>query len=168
MVYFFFHGFIMRIGLILAKCGAFLACIKKYTQQFYLSHVLTSYLHCFSCSDSQVYPLKSGITARKRANPWHSLQRFPISAPELAITAAPDSFPWISPQPNGVRHGAATEECRMGRDFGRRSRPWLRERRGACRAAAGGKAPQVRTGPKSLPAGRFGRGNAPWKGAGVL
>ena len=44
----------------------------------------------------------------------------------------------------------------MGRDFGRRSRPWLRER-GACRAAVGGKAPQVRTGPKSLPAGRLGR-----------
>ena len=32
-------------------------------------------------------------------------------------------------------------------------------KRGACRAAAGGKAPQVRTGPKSLPAGRLGRGN---------
>ena len=31
--------------------------------------------------------------------------------------------------------------------------------RGACRAAVGGKAPQVRTGPKSLPAGRLGRGN---------
>ena len=29
---------------------------------------------------------------------------------------------------------------------------------GACRAAVGGKAPQVRTGPKSLPAGRLGRG----------
>ena len=103
--------------------------------------------------------LKSRITARKRANPRHSLQRFPISAPELAITAAPDPFPWISLQTNGVRHGAAAGECRMGRDFGRRSRPWLRERKGACRAAVGGKAPQVRTGPKSLPAGRLGRGN---------
>ena len=30
---------------------------------------------------------------------------------------------------------------------------------GARRAAVGGKAPQVRTGPKSLPAGRLGRGN---------
>ena len=30
---------------------------------------------------------------------------------------------------------------------------------GARRAAVGGKAPQVRTGPKSLPAGRRGRGN---------
>ena len=56
-----------------------------------------------------------------------TLQRFPISAPELAITAAPDPFPWISLQTNGVRHGAAAEECRMGRDFGRRTRPWLRE-----------------------------------------
>ena len=32
-------------------------------------------------------------------------------------------------------------------DFGRRSRPWLRER--ARRAAVGGIAPKVRTGPKS-------------------
>ena len=63
MVYFFFHGFIMRIGLILAKCGAFLACIKKYTQQFYLSHVLTSYLHCFSCSDCHVPPRSQGAGA---------------------------------------------------------------------------------------------------------
>ena len=64
---------------------------------------------------------------------------------------------------------------------------------GARRAAVGGKAPQVRTGPKSLPAGRLGRGkngpcpqadsdaetrplpagrlgrgDAPWKGAGVF
>ena len=51
---------------------------------------------------------------------------------------------------------------------------------GARRAAVGGKAPQVRTGPKSLPAGRLGRGNtalpagrlgrgnAPRKGAGVF
>ena len=30
---------------------------------------------------------------------------------------------------------------------------------GARRAAVGGKAPQVRTGPKSLPAGRLGSGN---------
>ena len=72
--------------------------------------------------------LKSRIAARKRANPGHSLQRFPISAPKLAITAAPDPFHWISLQPKGVRHGAAAGECRMGRDFGRRSRPWLRER----------------------------------------
>ena len=83
MVYFFFHGFFMRIGLIMAKCGAFLACIKKYTQQFYLSHVLTSYLHCFSCSDCQVYPLKSRITARRRANPGQSLQRLPSLTPEI-------------------------------------------------------------------------------------
>ena len=82
------------------------------------------------CSDSQIHPLKSRIAARRRANPGHSLQRFPISAPELAITAAPDPFPWISLQTNGVRHGAAAGECRMGRDFGRRSRPWLREREG--------------------------------------
>ena len=28
----------------------------------------------------------------------------------------------------GMEHCAAAGECRMGRDFGRRSRPWLRER----------------------------------------
>ena len=33
--------------------------------------------------------------------PGHSLQRFPISAQELAITAAPDPFHWISLQPKG-------------------------------------------------------------------
>ena len=58
--------------------------------------------------------LKSRIAARKRANPGHSLQRFPISAQELAITAAPDPFPWISLQPNVVMYGTAAEECRMG------------------------------------------------------
>ena len=83
MVYFFFHGFIMRIGLILAKCGAFLACIKKYTQQFYLSHILTSFLHCFSCSDSQVYPLKSRITAAPEPKRGQSLQRLPSLTPEI-------------------------------------------------------------------------------------
>ena len=50
----------------MAKCGAFLACIKKYTQQFYLSHVLTSYLHCFSCSDCQVPPRSQGSGADRR------------------------------------------------------------------------------------------------------
>ena len=47
--------------------------------------VLPSLLHRFASLG-----LKSRIIARKRANPGHSLQRFPISAPELAITAAPD------------------------------------------------------------------------------
>ena len=47
------------------------------------------------------------------------MHRFASLAPELAITAAPDPFPWISLQTNGVRHGTAVEECRMGRDFGR-------------------------------------------------
>ena len=63
---YFFHSIIMRIGLIMAKCGAFLACIKKYTQQFYLSHVLTSYLHCFPCSDSHVPPRSQGSGADRR------------------------------------------------------------------------------------------------------
>ena len=34
------------------------------------------------------------------------------------------------PPSQGLEHCAAAEECRMGRDFGRRSRPWLREREG--------------------------------------
>ena len=63
---YFFHSIIMRIGLIMAKCGAFLACIKKYTQQLYLSHVLTSYLHCFSCSDSHVPPRSQGAGTDRR------------------------------------------------------------------------------------------------------
>ena len=67
------------------------------------------------------------------------MQRFPISAQELAITAAPDPFPWISLQPNGVMCGTAAEECRMGRDFGRRSRPWLREREGPAAQRREGK-----------------------------
>ena len=50
----------------MAKCGVFLACIKKYTQQLYLSHVLTSYLHCFSCSDSHVPPRSQGSGADRR------------------------------------------------------------------------------------------------------
>ena len=121
-----------------------------------------------------------------------NMQRFPISAPELAITAAPDPFPWISLQPKGVRHGAAAEECRMGRDFGRRSRPWLREREGPAAQRWEGKhrrcapvrspcpqadsdaetrplpAGRLGRGNTALPAGRLGRGNAPWKGAGVF
>ena len=36
-----------------------------------------------SCSDSQIDPLKSRIAAHKRANPRHSLQRFPYSPHEI-------------------------------------------------------------------------------------
>ena len=54
-------------------------------------------------------------------------------------------------------YGTAAEECRMGgTSDGVAARGFVN---GTCRAAAGGKAPQVRTGPKSLPAGRLGRGN---------
>ena len=75
---------------------------------------------CYNASDFlQRFPsssLKSRIAARKRANPGHSLQRFPISAQELAITAAPDPFSWISLQPNGVRYGTeALPAGRLGR-----------------------------------------------------
>ena len=36
-----------------------------------------------TCGDSQVYPLKSRIAARRRANPGHSLQRFSSLTPEI-------------------------------------------------------------------------------------
>ena len=35
------------------------------------------------CSDCQIHPLKSRITARQRANPGQSLQRFPSLPPEI-------------------------------------------------------------------------------------
>ena len=72
-------------------------------------------------------------------------------------------------QPKGVRHCAAAEECRMGRDFGRRSRPWLREREGPAAQRREGKhrrcapvrspCPQADSdaGTRPLPAGRVGR-----------
>ena len=60
--------------------------------------------------------------------PGTSVQRFPISSPNLRIAAAKRSKQGQPLQPKGGRHCAAAGECRMGRDFGRRSRPWLRER----------------------------------------
>ena len=48
--------------------------------------------------------------------------------PRLANRCSQEAKTRQSLQPKGVRHCAAAEECRMGRDFGRRSRPWLRER----------------------------------------
>ena len=98
--------------------------------------------------------LKSGLEIKNRCTQervnGENLASILKSGPEIknrCITREP-----------GREYYAVFEECRMGRDFGRRSRPWLRER-GARRAAVGGKAPQVRTGPKSLPAGRVGRGS---------
>ena len=105
-----------------------------------------------------------------------------ISGPDLRIDAAKRSKQEQSLQPKGVRHCAAAEECRMGRDFGRRSRPWLREREGpaaqrregkhrrcapvrspcpqAESAAEYGPCPQAESaaGIRSLPEGRLGRG----------
>ena len=54
-----------------------------------------------------------------------TLHRFPSLGLKSRIVAALGSrtaaVPWRVPY-------AAAGECRMGRDFGRRSRPWLRER----------------------------------------
>ena len=50
--------------------------------------------------------------------------------PRLANRCSQEAKTRQSLQPKGVRHCAAAGECRMGRDFGRRSRPWLREREG--------------------------------------
>ena len=114
-----------------------------------------------------------------------ALHRFSNSGPDLRIDAAKRSKQEQSLHPKGVRHCAAAEECRMGRDFGRRSRPWLREREGpaaqrwegkhrrcapvrspcpqAESAAEYGPCPQADSdaGTRSLPAGRVGSGNGP-------
>ena len=98
------------------------------------------------------------------------MQRFLISGLDLRIDAAKRSKQEQSLQPKGVRHCAAAEECRMGRDFGRRSRPWLREREGPAAQRREGKhrrcapvrspCPQAESaaGIRSLPEGRLGRG----------
>ena len=44
-----------------------------------------------------------------------------------------------NPPAQGMKHCAAAGECRMGRDFGRRSRPWLREREGPAAQRREGK-----------------------------
>ena len=140
-----------------------------------IAPVLAFWLHRFASLG-----LKSRIDAAVGPVSEQSLQRFPISAPELAITAAPDPFHWISLQPKGVRHGAAAGECRMGRDFGRRSRPWLREREGPAAQRWEGKhrrcapvrspCPQADSDAetRSLPAGRLGRVNASLSPSGCL
>ena len=133
----------------------------------------------FSCSsEGAAAILKSGLEIKNRCSLWAILEGFlasiPKSGPEIKnqctlegvsgenLTSILKSGPEIKnrciTREPGREYYAVFEECRMGRDFGRRSRPWLRER-GARRAAVGGKAPQVRTGPKSLPAGRVGRGS---------
>ena len=45
------------------------------------------------------------------------------------------------PPTQGLEQCAAAGECRMGRDFGRRSRPWLREREGKHRRCAPVRSP---------------------------
>ena len=48
--------------------------------------------------------------------------------PRLSNRCSPGAYPGDIPAAQGLKHCAAAGECRMGRDFGRRSRPWLRER----------------------------------------
>ena len=91
-------------------------------------------VHRFSISSPDLR-----IDAAKRSKQEHSLHRFSISGPDLRIDAAKRSKQGQSLQPKGVRHCAAAEECRMGRDFGRRSRPWLREREGPAAQRREGK-----------------------------
>ena len=83
---------------------------------------------------------------------------------DAALGSRTAAVPWRVPY-------AAAGECRMGRDFGRRSRPWLREREGPAAQRREGKhrrcapvrspCPQADSdaGTRSLPAGRLGRGN---------
>ena len=48
--------------------------------------------------------------------------------PKLANRCSQKAKTGAIPAAQGLEHCAAAGECRMGRDFGRRSRPWLRER----------------------------------------
>ena len=83
----------------------------------------TMVLHRFLISSSNLR-----IDAAKRSKKGQSVHRFLISSPDLRIDVAPGLILGQSLQPKGGRHCSAAGECRMGRDFGRRSRPWLRER----------------------------------------
>ena len=49
-------------------------------------------------------------------------------SPRLANQCSHKVKTGANPPAQGMEHCAAAGECRMGRDFGRRSRPWLRER----------------------------------------
>ena len=48
--------------------------------------------------------------------------------PKLANRCSQEVKTEAIPAAQGLKHCAAAGECWMGRDFGRRSRPWLRER----------------------------------------
>ena len=48
--------------------------------------------------------------------------------PKLANRCSAEVKTGVIPAAQGLEQCAADGECRMGRDFGRRSRPWLRER----------------------------------------
>ena len=48
--------------------------------------------------------------------------------PKLANRCSAEVKTGVIPAAQGLKHYPAAGECRMGRDFGRRSRPWLRER----------------------------------------
>ena len=48
--------------------------------------------------------------------------------PKLANRCSQEVKTGVIPPAQGLEHCAAAGEYRMGRDFGRRSRPWLRER----------------------------------------
>ena len=59
--------------------------------------------------------------------------------PRLSNRCSPGAYPGDIPAAQGPEHCAAAGECRMGRDFGRRSRPWLREREGPAAQRREGK-----------------------------
>ena len=52
----------------------------------------------------------------------------PDFKPRLANRCSKEVKTEVIPAAQGLKHYPAAGECRMGRDFGRRSRPWLRER----------------------------------------
>ena len=60
------------------------------------------------CGDSQVYPLKSGIAARRRSQTGIILQRFPSLSPEITNRCTPEGNPGHSLQ----RFSSLTPEIR--------------------------------------------------------
>ena len=60
------------------------------------------------CGDSQVYPLKSGIAARRRSQTGIILQRFPSLSPEITNRCTPEGNPRHSLQ----RFSSLTPEIR--------------------------------------------------------
>ena len=91
------------------------------------------------CIDSRFQAQTCESMQPKGQKQGQSVHRFLISGPDLAIAASAEVKTGVIPPAQGLKHCAAAGECRMGRDFGRRSRPWLREREGPAAQRREGK-----------------------------